>query len=115
MKCGSCHVCIAMIVMHCWMNKYLFITLVLFSSVSFSSELNCGKAITTIDINQCASIELQAVENEMQRYFTKSIEQHQHDKELTKSIEDAQKAWHNYINSHCELFIQCGGMGQFEA
>ena len=84
------------------MNKYLFIILVLFSSTSFSSELNCENVISTIDINQCAAIELQTAETEMQRYFTKSLEHQQHDKELVKAIEYAQKAWRNYTTSHCD-------------
>ena len=84
------------------MNKYLFIILILSSPASFSSELNCENAISTIDINQCAAIELQAAETKMQRYFTKSLEHQHHDNELVKSIEDAQKSWHVYINSHCD-------------
>ncbi len=74
----------------------------MFSPFAFSSEVDCEKAFTTIDINYCLGLELEAAEKEMQRYLTKSLEHQNHDQELVQSIQQAQKLWEKYAEAHCD-------------
>lgn len=67
-----------------------------------SDDFDCNKAITTIDINYCAGVDLRNSELEMATYLTKSKEHNSYDSELIKSIDIAQKSWSLYAEAHCD-------------
>lgn len=84
--------------------KYILLLAAIFSLTVSASEptLDCENAITTLDINQCAAIELKAANTEMQTYLEKSYQHHDYDPTLIKAIKLAQKDWQNYMESHCD-------------
>ena len=86
------------------MNKYLALILVSFSFSIAAAEktIDCEKAISTIEINQCASIELDLAQAELARYIQTSYEHNAYDPELIASIKVAQKDWQTYLTSHCD-------------
>ena len=86
------------------MKKYwLIIGLVTlaFASASSANELDCDNVYTTIEINQCAAIELESAQKEMQQYLAKSLEHKNNDPELVKAIKHAQDEWAKYLEAHC--------------
>jgi len=84
------------------MTKFITLFFAIYSTFALSDEVDCTKAINTIEINYCAGVELQNAEHEMKAYLTKSKEHNSYDPELIKSIEVAQKAWLLYAGAHCD-------------
>lgn len=86
------------------MNKYLIACLAILSSptLSASAVIDCGDAQTTIEINQCAAMELESAQAVLAEYLQASYEHHADDPELVKSIKAAQKDWQAYLASHCD-------------
>ncbi|GHE22233.1 lysozyme inhibitor LprI family protein [Halomonas urumqiensis] len=66
------------------------------------TALDCDNAVSTLEINQCASIELESAQAELTRYLEASFEHNVHDPELIESIKMAQKDWQDYMSSHCD-------------
>lgn len=79
-------------------------------SVAVAAEddaLDCENAISTLQINQCASIELGAAKAELAKYLDTSFEHNSYDPELIQSIRVAQADWQAYMSSHCDsLYTQ---------
>ncbi|WP_201772467.1 lysozyme inhibitor LprI family protein [Endozoicomonas elysicola] len=69
-------------------------------TASAAETIDCSKAYTTIEINQCATIELGVAQKEMQRYFDASLKHNSFDTELVAAIRAAQSDWEKYYNSH---------------
>lgn len=84
------------------MKKYLLLILVLASSTSQAKEVDCDNAYSTIEINQCAAMELDVANTEMQTYLAKSYEHNRDDLELVNAIKVAQANWQQYLTSHCD-------------
>ncbi|ABZ76998.1 conserved hypothetical protein [Shewanella halifaxensis HAW-EB4] len=84
------------------MKKYILFTLALASTASFADEINCDTAYSTIEINQCAAMELDAAKAEMQTYLAKSYEHNSYDPQLINAIKVAQNDWQQYLTSHCD-------------
>lgn len=86
------------------MNKYLIAGLALLSSsaLSASAGIDCQNARTTIDINQCAAIELESAQAQLAEYLQASFEHHADDPELVAAIKAAQKDWQAYLAAHCD-------------
>lgn len=86
------------------MKKYLVLGIasLAFSVSAAEKELDCEKASTTIEINQCATIELDLAQQQMTHYFEKSLEHNNYDPELVESIKIAQIEWKKYFNAHCD-------------
>lgn len=85
------------------MNKWSAIAL---ASLSFTVAANdaapdCGNPSNTIEINQCASLELELAKAELTTYLETSLEHNAFDPELVESIKAAQKTWQAYLLSHC--------------
>ncbi|MGF1862377.1 lysozyme inhibitor LprI family protein [Photobacterium profundum] len=83
--------------------------LLLLSSLVFSATvsaeeavLDCDNAINTLQINQCASIELDSAQTELSKYLETSFEHNSYGPELVKSIKIAQSDWQAYMSSHCD-------------
>jgi len=84
------------------MTKQLIFGLILFSTPAIAvQEIDCEDAHTTIDINQCAAIELKKAQQTLTRYLGAALQQHDSDKQVTKAIQSAQYDWQNYAHSHC--------------
>ncbi len=85
------------------MKKSWSIILALLAFTASAAEtIDCSKAYTTIEINQCAATELGVAQKEMQRYFDTSLKHNDVDAELVAAIKAAQSDWEKYYNSHCD-------------
>ena len=84
------------------MNKFFILFFSIYSNIALSDDFDCDKAISTIEINYCAGVELENSTLKMNTYLTKSKEHNSYDSELIKSIDVAQKAWSSYAEAHCD-------------
>ncbi len=86
------------------MNKYLIAVLAILSSpaLSASGSTDCENARTTIEINDCAAMELASVQATLDEYLQASFEHNANDPALVASIKAAQKDWEAYLASHCD-------------
>ena len=79
-----------------------FVVLSLLSlMVMASNVVDCENAMTTIEINQCAKLELESAQDTLNQYYQASLERYQEDKELVSAIETSQADWQAYLESHC--------------
>ncbi len=80
-------------------------------SVSVTAEnIDCNNAVTTIDINHCKGLEVEATESEMEKYLQTSIERYRSEPEVTKSLQDAHATWLTYREEYCHAqYIQWQG------
>jgi uncharacterized protein YecT (DUF1311 family) len=85
------------------LNKCLIIILASLSFAVLAEEesVDCTNAMTTIEINQCAVIELESARAQLDKYFNTSLEHNAHDLELVEAIKLAQQDWQAYMSSHC--------------
>lgn len=83
------------------MIKYAFFIACAFSPLATGSDLGCDHANSTDQINARAARKLKTAETKMQDYLNKSIERYSDDPIVVKSINEAQKAWSRYQESHC--------------
>ncbi|UPR36939.1 DUF1311 domain-containing protein [Vibrio cyclitrophicus] len=75
--------------------------------ISFSAQadegvVDCENAMNTIEINQCAAIELESAQAELDKYLAASFEHNAYDAELVASIKKAQESWQAYMTAHCD-------------
>lgn len=89
------------------MKKVLTVVLLtclpLLASASASDDaIDCENAMNTIEINQCASIELETAQVELDQYLEASFEHNAYDAELVSSIKVAQDSWQAYMTAHCD-------------
>ncbi|MFS1973463.1 lysozyme inhibitor LprI family protein [Vibrio splendidus] len=63
--------------------------------------IDCENAMNTIEINQCAAIELESAQAELDKYLAASFEHNDYDAELVASIKKAQDSWQAYMSAHC--------------
>ncbi|MFA0306090.1 lysozyme inhibitor LprI family protein [Vibrio splendidus] len=63
--------------------------------------IDCENAMNTIEINQCAAIELESAQAELDKYLAASFEHNAYDAELVSSIKVAQDSWQAYMSAHC--------------
>ncbi|MEZ9884624.1 lysozyme inhibitor LprI family protein [Vibrio splendidus] len=63
--------------------------------------IDCENAMNTIEINQCAAIELESAQAELDKYLAASFEHNAYDAELVASIKKAQDSWQAYMSAHC--------------
>lgn len=89
---------------NCSLAASAAMALAIFSQTVLAGEktLDCDKAMNTLEINQCAGIELKEAEATMGRYLEQSLAHNDHDPELVSAIESAQAAWEDYISAHCD-------------
>ncbi|ERM57446.1 lysozyme inhibitor LprI family protein [Vibrio cyclitrophicus] len=71
--------------------------------VSASDDaIDCENAMTTLEINQCASISLESAQLELDQYLEASFKHNAYDEELVNSIKVAQDSWQAYMTAHCD-------------
>lgn len=83
------------------MIKYCSLLLMCCVTLSCAAEPDCENANSTLEINHCASVELEAAERRMQHYLQQSLEHHRDDAELLAAIGQSQVAWEAYAAAHC--------------
>ncbi len=61
--------------------------------MAFAQEeaIDCNNAVSTLEINQCAAIELKVAQKQLNKYLETSLEHNSYDPELIKAIQVAQK------------------------
>ncbi|NRA53045.1 MAG: DUF1311 domain-containing protein [Gammaproteobacteria bacterium] len=86
------------------MKKIIGLVLASFSFMVVATEpvADCKYALTTLEINHCASIELALANTELVKYLEVSVEHNSYDPELIASIKVAQNNWQAYMSSHCD-------------
>ena len=86
------------------MKKRLIIILasLSFGALAEEESIDCNNAMTTIEINQCAAIELESAQVKLDKYLNTSFEHNSHDPELIAAIKLAQQDWQAYMSSHCD-------------
>lgn len=65
-------------------------------------SFDCDNTMTTLEINQCAAVQLESAQSELSQYVEASVNHHADDPELVAAIEDSQQAWEAYAAAHCE-------------
>ncbi|CDU04303.1 conserved exported hypothetical protein [Vibrio coralliirubri] len=73
-----------------------------FSALADDGVVDCENAMNTIEINQCAAIELESAQAELDKYLAASFEHNAYDAELVASIKKAQESWQAYMTAHCD-------------
>ncbi|MEZ8948078.1 lysozyme inhibitor LprI family protein [Vibrio sp. 10N.247.311.18] len=73
-----------------------------FSALADEGVVDCENAMNTIEINQCAAIELESAQAELDKYLAVSFEHNAYDAELVASIKKAQESWQAYMTAHCD-------------
>jgi len=63
---------------------------------------DCDNAMTTLDINHCAAMELASAQAELSQYVEVSVMHHADDPEMVAAIEASQQAWQVYVTAHCD-------------
>lgn len=65
-------------------------------------RIDCDKAYTTFEINQCAAMELDKANQQLAYYLDTALEHNSDDAELVEAIKAAQQDWERYANTHCQ-------------
>ncbi|MEC4722565.1 lysozyme inhibitor LprI family protein [Noviherbaspirillum sp. CPCC 100848] len=93
--------------------KHLILPLALLAASKSAAGLDCGKAITTPDINQCASIEQKKVEanlNKVYQRVLKSLGQQDAPQPSSAAMRTsfiaAQRAWIKFREADCDAVYQ---------
>ncbi|MCP3672081.1 MAG: DUF1311 domain-containing protein [Gammaproteobacteria bacterium] len=71
------------------------------SRVNASEQLDCANASTTLEINECLSLDLDSANQVMRTYLDKSLEQKKNDPVSVESIKQSQAAWIAYRDAQC--------------
>ncbi|MEM0981592.1 MAG: lysozyme inhibitor LprI family protein [Cyanobacteria bacterium P01_H01_bin.58] len=73
---------------------------------AYAQEIDCDQAITTIEVNHCAALELEAAETVMAEYLQASQDRYAHDVIVIQAIDTTQKAWLIYRAAHCDSVFE---------
>lgn len=84
------------------MSKYIIFLLSVFPYLIHADEVDCGKAITTIEINVCAGRALEAADASLEKYFAKAKERYLKEKAVVDLLVKSQEAWVAYRKAHCD-------------
>lgn len=74
-------------------------TFVLFPFAANGEDLNCDSPVTTYEIRSCLSLQLEAVDGELNRVY-KALRGDQ-DKEANDILRTAQRSWITYRDNEC--------------
>ncbi|MFZ6718805.1 lysozyme inhibitor LprI family protein [Undibacterium sp. Ji49W] len=93
--------------------KPLFLFFILLCAGASSYALDCKKAVSTMDLNECATIEAKKVEAKLNRVYQqalKSLDQPDTETELysemKKKLINAQRAWVKFREADCDAVFQ---------
>lgn len=85
------------------MKNFLMLGIALMAFVVTADEqpFDCEKAVSTLEINACAGIELDEARATLDHYLAAALNHNGHDKELVHAIKLAQTDWLQFQESHC--------------
>lgn len=84
--------------------KRLLFSLLLIGCAGRSYALDCAKAVTTADINECASIEQKKVEDKLNKLYQGIVKPLEGDEK--KTLVEAQRAWIKFREADCNAVYQ---------
>ena len=103
---------------------FLFVPIQAVSSQAEPSDatdkppVDCAKAMTTLDINHCAKLELDEAERELNQAYQKLVKQlsqpdteYENFTELRQSLKEAQRAWIKFRELDCDTQFLLYGSG----
>ncbi|MEO1094318.1 MAG: lysozyme inhibitor LprI family protein [Cyanobacteria bacterium J06638_28] len=79
---------------------------VMAQSADAQEEIDCDQALTTIEVNYCAALDLEAAEAVMAEYLQASQDRYAHDATVLQSIDTAQDTWLIYRAAHCDSVFE---------
>lgn len=79
----------------------IFLMCISFSTIGEEYALDCDHAKTTIDMNECAALELNGEQEKLNHYLEASLKHYENDLKLVQAIQTSQKDWETYLSSHC--------------
>lgn len=84
--------------------KRLLYSLLLIGCAGHSYALDCTKAVTTPDINECTSIEQKKVEDKLNKVYQGIVKPLEGDEK--KTLVEAQRAWVKFREADCNAVYQ---------
>jgi uncharacterized protein YecT (DUF1311 family) len=99
--------------LHLYKLKQTFLPLIILASCGSAFALDCGKAITTPEINECASIDQKKVEAKLNKVYQRVLKSLdvpdaplESYSEMRKSLMVAQRAWVKFREADCNAVYQ---------
>ncbi|MFZ6653877.1 lysozyme inhibitor LprI family protein [Undibacterium sp. TJN19] len=93
--------------------RQLLSLLTLACTCSFAHAIDCSKAQNTMDLNECASIDLQKVEAKLNQVYQRVLKSTEKDyasegnyADIKKSFINAQRAWIKFREADCDAVYQ---------
>jgi uncharacterized protein YecT (DUF1311 family) len=84
------------------MKKVLLLLCAVSLAAFAGGELDCATAWRAQEINQCKNQDYLAASKVMEEYLAKSLERYADDEALLAAIKEAQAAWEQYVDQHCQ-------------
>ena len=88
------------------MKKYIVPLLILLPFQVHASEIDCGNAMTTYEMNICAGRETEAAETLLEKYLDKAKEKYKNETAVITSLVKSQDAWVIYRKTHCDAIYE---------
>jgi len=88
------------------MQKYVLILLSIFSCLVQAEEVDCENAMTTQELNVCASREMLAADSTLDEYLSKAKDKSAHETGSVELLKKSQIAWHAYRKAYCDAIYQ---------
>jgi uncharacterized protein YecT (DUF1311 family) len=88
------------------MNKYLWTFLFLPLVVFGEEEVDCEKAVTTIEVNICVMQEADRANADLEVYINKAKERFSSEKGIIDTLDKSQQAWLVYRKAHCDAVYE---------
>jgi uncharacterized protein YecT (DUF1311 family) len=92
------------------MKKYT-VLLLIFSYLVHAEEIDCENAMTTYEMNVCASREMEAADTELDTYLTKAKQKYSEEKTIVELLVKSQEAWLAYRKVYCEGIYEMWSSG----
>jgi uncharacterized protein YecT (DUF1311 family) len=91
------------------------LTVLIAPCLAIGAEINCDDARTTLEINECVARQVDQAEADMNRYLDAAKKAHAEDGVTISALEEAQKAWELYRDSHCDAIYALNREGSIRA
>lgn len=70
-------------------------------AASDATAEDCAEAVTTLAINQCAHVQAEQAEKQMERYLSAARKRYMEDSQTLAAMESAQQSWSLFRQRHC--------------
>lgn len=88
------------------MKKNALFILIIFSCMVKAEEVDCENAMTTREINLCASKEMEAADSKLEEYLNKAQEKSAQETATVQLLNKSQIAWNAYRKAHCDAIYE---------